>query len=290
MDKKKAPAIQKLINKNKKEIIKLCFITPRQHCIIKTETLKFIEIIYLCVLFKSAETHEGNSVSDFRQDKPLLPLDSNRLFLHLLKKQIISLDTGGPCKSLVFKKSKVVDINPLQEKWTVNTDLGLCYIAIHFALINVPNKHAAMMEIWKIELREIWLDICLYECMEYLISELFDYGLVINISTKLQQNLLWLLGTLSAGQCFSLMDSLCCICLGEYKVNKTKNDIDINDFLLSRLTTVRENIYFLDDFEVIEMDRPEDYPRSVINHILFNVHFKFEGDTGFDYVPLSIKP
>lgn len=290
MDKKKAPAIQKIENENKKEIFKLCFGTPRQHRIIKTETLKFIDIIYLCVLFKSAETHEGNSLSDIRQDKELLPLDSNRLFLHLLKKQIISLDTSGPCKSLVLKKSKVVDINPLQEKWSVNTDLGLCYIALHFALLDVQDKHAVMMKKWKLELKEIWLDICLYECMEYLISELFDYDLVINISTILKKNILWLLGTLTAGQCFRLMEDLCCICLMEYKVNTTKNDTNINDFLLRRLTTVRENIYFQDDFEVIGIDRPEDYSRTVINHIFFNDHFKFEGDSGYDYVPLNIKP
>lgn len=292
MDKKKPPAIQNMANKSKREIIKLCFNTPRQNRIIKTETLKFIDILYLCVLFKSAETHEGDSISGFKQDKHLLPLDSGRLFVHLLKKQIISLDTTDHCRSLVFRKSKVIDIDPLQEKWSVNTDLGICYIAIHFAFIDIPDKHAVIMAIWKNELRKIWLDIGLYECMEYLISELFDYGFTINISTKLKHNLLRLLNILSIAQCFRVIEDICCSCLAVYKckVIVYQNTTDINSFILKELEIVRKNIFFDNDFEIIEIERPEHFSRSAINHLFFNDHFKFDGDAGVDYVPLNIIP
>ncbi len=281
MDKKKVLAIQNITEESKNEIIKLCLYPPAQHGNIM-KTLKFIEVLYLCVLFRATETHsdEDSSISDFKKDSRLLTLDSGRLFVQLLKKQIISLDIGS---RTVLYVNNYKDFDPFNEKWIINVEFGVDGIGYYLSLLNSP-ENVEIMESWKDEFREVWLDICLYESLEFLILSFLKYGLVIIDTSRLRQALLSLLGVISAVQCFKAIDEICCLYIQQYMNNKEENKTDINIFVLNRLELIKEQLAH-DEFEFSEIGRPLHRPQSVINKVFFNDHCNFAGDEGFSRVP-----
>jgi len=280
----KISAIQKIVKKNEKEIIKLCANLPVQRKTIKATSLKFIDILYLSVLFHAAEKREGDTIYGLKRDKILFPLDDGVLFVYLLKKKIISLDPLEPYKSVEFENKKIINIDLHKEAWVVNIDMGLCFIALHHAWLNSPNVHPALMEKWKPQLRKVWLDITLYESIEFMMMKLGEYGLVIYISMKLKSLLLKLLDRLSAGQCFKIINEICYSCIFHFETLKEKNEEKINNFILAELELANEKLK-KGELLLAEIDRPAICTRSLISHVFFNDHYKFSDDEAFEYIP-----
>ena len=283
----KISAIQKIAKKNEKEIIKLCANLPDQRKTIKATSLKFVDILYLSVLFHAAEKREGDTIYGLKQDRLLFPLDNGILFVHLLKKKIISLNPSEPYKSVKFENKKIINIDLHKEAWIVNIDLGLCFIALHHAWINSTKVHPALMDKWKSHLRKVWLDITLYEAIEFMMIKLFEYGLILNISMKLKSLLLKLLDTLSAGQAFKIVNEICYSCIFHFEKLEENNEEKINNFIMEELELANVKLK-KGELLLAQIDRPAICTRSLISHVFFNDHYKFSGDEAFEYFPYHL--
>jgi len=246
-------------------IIDLCSNLTVPTPINESKGLEPIDILYLIVLLKASKRHSPDIIYGLDGCSPLVPLDDNKVFIHLLNKGIISLAPDSPYNS---RTNKTKSINPFEENWQSNLSCGFSYISIHQAHLKDPNILLTVEKKWKPHLRKIWLDISLNECLEYLILKLFEHGLQINITTNLKQTLLKLLKYISPSQCFQLISNISLSCKTRYAM-KDHNRAFITDFILSELELAIDKLH-QGKFGVSGMDRPLTCPRSILSEVFFN--------------------
>jgi hypothetical protein len=240
--------------------------------------LSLKDALYVMVLIRSSTTISNHGhVGPITRVPPLAPAhraDNEVIFIHYLyEKQLVifSIDTDASAFTVVNDEIKAFDVKAV--KWKVlleNFEDSLLQLNQIITSSTWPLR-------WRHDVKAVWLEIAISECVEYLQYLADERAFKIEVTDDLQNHFLTLLRDHSVSQCFGLIREA----VREVSDRVVKNTIaraDAGKTIMKYCFQCRKKLVYQ------EASRPYMIPQSQLSYV-FHYEFLKIGETGFTAVP-----
>jgi hypothetical protein len=192
--------------------------------------------------------------------------------LYLIDRKLITFSTYTKNSAFTIVNNKVESYDLVAINWKIyieNVEAAKLQLNEIIANSNWPIE-------WRHDIKTIWLEIAISECIEYLEFLAYERGFNIEITDNLQSNILTLLRINSVSQCFYLIsDAMLEVSDNIQKNTISKDDAD-NYFIKCCFQKRKKTSEF--------KDRPYGLPQSKLSSV-FHYDFLKIGEAGFTDIP-----
>jgi len=274
---------QVIQKENIRLLIGLCLNKSLNKPMLKPNLTSLTDCLYFTALFMGSEDYDetNNIICKINDCHHLVPIDDSILFLHLVKKGIISLDKSTPSSAYEFHNGKVTNINLFKAHWKVHLDSSALTLMLHPEIaLQLLDKKSLENEI-----KSMWKNIAVEECLEYflMLSSEMGYPVTgINARKKIRKIVSKFLDKHSSSTCFQAIWDVCQFD-SEYHEETGVYNRDfatINSFTLFQFES-RIEYYQSCKTKIVGFIRQYKFPRSHLNHLFFNHFLRYQNDDAF---------
>jgi len=264
-------------------LIGLCLNESLSKPVLKPNLTSLIDCLYFTAIFMGSEDYDetNNIICKINDCHHLVPIDDSILFLHLVKKGIISLDKSTTSSAYEFQNGKVTNINLFKAHWKVHLDSSALTLMLHPEIaLQLLDKKSLENEI-----KSMWKNIAVEECLEYflMLSSEMGYPVTgINARKKIRKIVSKFLDKHSSSTCFQAIWDVCQFD-SEYHEETGVYNRDfatINSFTLFQFES-RIEYYQSCKTKIVGFIRPYEFPRSHLNCLFFNHFLQYLSDDAF---------
>jgi hypothetical protein len=139
---------------------------------------------------------------------------------------------------------------------------------------------------WEDEVLELWLDIALEECVQYLQLQIAEYGLEFTAGEKTQEILRNLLFDFSVAQIYLFIYRSVKDAAAFYQSSACSGRKHASNTIPGKIKQTADN-YRTNRWEVKSFHRDSRAPRSAISQVFFDTVLQLEEDAGFTHPPVT---
>jgi hypothetical protein len=259
-----------------------------QHRLQSIDDLSLKDASHLITLIRSSATFSAEGqIGPITDVPPIFPKfrlfsdlnrESDARLDYLLDSGLVSISPSSSPSAFKVVDNEIKSIKYQALTWKVHLE----NFESTLLQLNEIITNSAWPTRWKYEIKAVWLDIAVSECIEYLESLAYERDFVIEISDDLPKIIYSFLLDHSVSQCFSLLKDAA----RETSDNTIKNSVDI------RLAGCHLYHCCLQKFDRPSQHssevRPTNTPQSQLSQIFYYDFLKI-GTAGFTSVPYDVQ-
>lgn len=236
------------------------------------------DALYLISLIRSSTTISSEAcIGPFSSVPPIFPdirPDNDGIGVnHLFDRNLITLSQYA----FSTGNNEVKELSFNDTKWKVHIE----NFEESLLQLNEIIANEAWPAKWRFDFKQLWLEIAILECIEYLEYLANERNLNIEITDNIKNRFMILLRNNSVSQCFSLMHDAVC----EASDNFFRKIISIDDIGNNFIQCIFKNTNKTCWSK--EESRPPNIPQSQLS-IVFHYEFLKIGEAGFTAIPCDI--
>lgn len=225
----------------------------------------------------SAITNDGH-VGPITSVQPFVPgglhNSETNCFCHLIDRNLITISKYTDTSIFNVVNNEIQDFDLKAVKWKIHLENFEATVLQLNGILSSSNWPLT----WQYDVKTVWLEISVLECIEYLEYLASERDLDIEITDNIQNIFLTLLRNNSVSQCFSLMHDAVC----EASDNFFRNIISIEDIGNNFIQCIFKNTNKTHWYK--EENRPIYIPQSQLSYV-FHYEFLKIGEAGFKAIP-----
>lgn len=240
--------------------------------------LSLKDALYVIALIRSSTTISSyGHVGPITRVPPLAPAcrSGNEMIVikYLVDKQLVTFSTDTDASAFTVVNDEITAFDAKAVKWKVlleNFGVSLLQLNEIIARSTWPLR-------WRHDIKAVWLEIAILECIEYLQYLANERAFRIEVTDDLQNHFLTLLRDHSVSQCFGLIREA----VREVSDNVVKNTLskaDVSETIMNYCFQHRKKRAYQEE------SRPYTITQSQLSYV-FHYEFLKIGEAGFTEVP-----